>query len=70
MCHARVAYAIPAMTRMKLISDRSTMIFRPKRSDTRPHAGARRAVIAGVTPRLNPDHIATSPTSCTPSCCR
>ena len=61
---------MPAIRQMKLTSDRSTMIFRPKRSDRRPQAGASSAVMAGVTPRLTPDHIATSPTSRTPSCCR
>ncbi len=56
------------MTTTKLTSERSTMIFRPYRSASRPQNGAQIAVSAGVTPRLSPDHIAISPTSCTPSC--
>ncbi len=44
------------------------MIFRPYRSARRPQNGASMAVSAGVTPRLNPDHTATFPTSWTPSC--
>src|SRR3954470_23108967 len=53
---------------MKLMSDRSTMIFRPYRSARRPQNGESRAVSAGVTPRLSPDQSAIAPTSVTPSC--
>src|SRR6478752_3499806 len=55
------------MITTKLTRDRSTMILRPNRSARRPQKGASMAVSAGVTPRLNPDHIATRPRSETPS---
>ena len=67
-CHASVTNAIAAMTITKLTSDRSIMILRPTRSASRPQSGDIRAVMAGVTPRLRPDHSAISPTSVTPSC--
>jgi hypothetical protein len=66
-CHGWVTNAIAAITTTKLASERSTMIFRPNRSARRPQKGERNAVSAGVTPRLRPDHIATRPTSSTPS---
>ena len=50
------------------MSERSTISLRPCRSATRDQAGAIIAVIAGVTPRLTPDQIASAPVSCTPSC--
>ncbi len=61
MCHASVTNAIAAMTITKLTSDRSIMILRPMRSASRPQSGAMSAVMAGVTPRLSPDHSAISP---------
>ena len=67
-CHTRVTYAIAANSTTKLTSDRSTMIFLPNRSPSRPHTGASSAVRPGVMPRLKPVHIEISPTSVTPSC--
>src|SRR4051794_16810791 len=66
-CHGRVTNAIAVMSTTKLTSERTTSSFRPKRSATRPHAGARSAVSAGVIPRQMPVHAATAPTSRTPS---
>jgi hypothetical protein len=66
-CQTLVTNAIAVNSTTKLTSERSTMILRPKRSPSRPHNGASIAVSAGVMPRLIPVHIATSPTSLTPS---
>ena len=56
------------MRTMKLTSERSTMILRPKRSASRPQTGDSSAVSPGVMPRLKPVQSATCPTSATPSC--
>jgi hypothetical protein len=55
---------------MQLKSERWTSSLLPKRSPTRPHSGAQKAVTAGVTPRVMPVHRAISPVSVRPISCR
>ena len=66
-CHGFVTQAMAAMITTKLANDRATITFRPKRSASRPQAGASSAVSAGVTPSVKPVQSAMLPTSRTPS---
>jgi hypothetical protein len=62
-----VTRPMAAMITVKPASERISMIFRPKRSASRPKSGASSPETAGVTAASRPDQSAISAGSVTPS---
>ena len=66
-CQTDVTSPIRATITTKPISDRISIILRPKRSARRPKRGDRSPDIAGVTAAMRPAHSAIRDGSVTPS---
>src|SRR5262249_21022264 len=66
-CHTERTRPITAMMTVNAASERISIIFRPKRSASRPKIGGSKPDTVGVTAASSPDHIAMADGSVTPS---